>query len=360
MLSFSYDVLESRYSSLEQEKKSMEEWYNAIKNQINLRGLGENKKLFVTPDDPMVNDVVIQITGGWSDSTNLEEYWDDLKKMYDWVTFNVKYSYDSPSPLMPEIGGSVSWINDFWRFPNETIRDKRGDCEDQALLLASMIRNYGGKRYAVWVVGWTGGSSSHLAVALPVRGGDIAILDPAGHFYTKDQYGRLTHKYSSSAIGEWINYWSSEQKDIRINFAFSDAEHQTFSGTNEFVEWSLLCGNPSPAKSSFLPYEQIEFRAVFSIPVAGGWNVHITYVNTGSKPVRIDNVFINNVPYTSWGTTLNITLPIDAGIGVQKTFYIFIPTGATYNSQRITSGVVLTIKLHSTGGKEYFTSVVLP
>lgn len=88
--------------------------------------------------------------------------------------------------------------------------------------------------------------------------------------------------------------------------------------------------------------------------------MHITYVNTGSKPVRIDNVFINNVPYTSWGTTLNITLPIDAGIGVQKTFYIFIPTGATYNSQRITSGVVLTIKLHSTGGKEYFTSVVPP
>lgn len=230
----------------------------------------------------------------------------------------------------------------------------------QALLLASMIRNYGGKKYAVWVIEWAGASSAHLAVAVPVLGGDLAILDPAGRFYTKDQYGRLTHKYSGSAVKEWVDYWSTQQKNIQITLALSDTEHQTFSSTNEFIEWALTSVNPSPPKSFFLLYEKIEISAAFPEPVVGGWKVHIIYLNTGSKSTGIDSVFINNVPYNSWGAMLNVTLPIDANIGVQKSFNIYIPAGASFGGQRIVSGTVISIKLHSTGGKEYFTSVVLP
>ncbi|MBO3797334.1 MAG: transglutaminase-like domain-containing protein [Thermoproteota archaeon] len=355
-----YNSLENRYSSLEREKAFMEEWYNTIRNQINLRSGGGDEKLFVTPDDPMVSSIVVQTTGGWSNTVNPEEYWEDLEKMYDWVATNVKYSYDSPYPFMPEIGGSVWWSIEVWRFPNETIRDRLGDCEDQALLLASMIRNYGGKKYAVWVIEWVGASSAHLAVAVPVLGGDLAILDPTGRFYTKDQYGRLAHKYSGLAVKEWIDYWSTQQKNIQITLALSDTEHQTFSSTNEFIEWASTSVNPSPPKSFFLLYEKIEIMAAFPEPVVGGWKVHIIYVNTGSKSTGIDGVFINNVPYSSGGATLNVTLPIDANIGVQKSFYIYIPAGATYGGQRIVSSAVISIKLHSTGGKEYFTSVVLP
>lgn len=250
MLSFNYDVLENRYSSLKQKITSIEEWYTSIKNQINLRSRGENKRLFITPNDPMANDTVVQITGGWSNTANLEEYWDDLKKIYDWIVGNVKYGYDPTYPLMPEIEGSIMWVNEFWKFPNETLRDMCGDCEDQALLLASMIRNYGNKKYAVWVIQWVDGSLAHLAVAVPVSRGDIAILDPTVNFYTKDQYGRLVHKSSSLAVKEWIDYWSIRQKNIQITLVFSDTEYQTFLSTNEFIEWASTSENTSPPRSS--------------------------------------------------------------------------------------------------------------
>jgi len=111
---------------------------------------------------------------------------------------------------------------------------------------------------------------------------------------------------------------------------------------------------------AFMGYEKIEIRSAFPEPITGGWKIHINYLNTGSSPAKIDNIFINNAPYNSWGATLNVTLPVDANIGVAKGLYIQITSGATYGGQKLVSGVTVEIKFHSTGGKEYFTSVVLP
>ncbi|MEM4168670.1 MAG: archaellin/type IV pilin N-terminal domain-containing protein [Thermoproteota archaeon] len=116
---------------------------------------------------------------------------------------------------------------------------------------------------------------------------------------------------------------------------------------------------------AFMGYEKIEIRSTFANPQSGGgWEVIISYVNTGSSPAKIDNVFVNNIPYNQW-TTITCdpdvkTNPAPANIGQEGQLKLTISKDATYSSQTLVSGVTVTIKLHSTGGKEYFTSVVLP
>jgi len=119
---------------------------------------------------------------------------------------------------------------------------------------------------------------------------------------------------------------------------------------------------------AFMGYEKVEIRSAFPEPDTDEWTVHITYLNTGSSAAKIDNVFINNVPYDSWGASLSwddgansgTDLPAPANIGTQVSLDITIPMNAEYGNQKLVSGVTIEIKLHSTGGKEYFTSVVLP
>jgi FlaG/FlaF family flagellin (archaellin) len=117
---------------------------------------------------------------------------------------------------------------------------------------------------------------------------------------------------------------------------------------------------------AFMGYEKVEIRSAFPNPATGGgWNIVIGYINTGSTPTRIDNVFVNNIPYDEWST---ITCDPDiaggdyasANVGESGTITLTLSDPCTYGGQTLTSGVTVMIKLHSTGGKEYFTSVVLP
>jgi len=243
-LQTSYSNLQSSYSSLSQEKANIETWYASIRDQINLRhGLEENHKKFVTPDDPKVSNLVIQTTGGWSDTADWNEYWSDLRKMYDWVIYNVEYSHDSPLPLMPEMKGSLQWRSEFWRFPNDTIADKNGDCEDLAVLLCSMIINYNKNKYAAWAITYQSESTSHVAVAFPVVGGRLTILDPAGKFYTSDLFGNLASKDTRTAVNEWLQYWDGlGQRNIRITLIFNQTIYKEFSSTDEFIQWTSSYG----------------------------------------------------------------------------------------------------------------------
>lgn len=112
---------------------------------------------------------------------------------------------------------------------------------------------------------------------------------------------------------------------------------------------------------AFMGYEKIEIRSCFATGNNNdGWVITISYINTGSSPASIDNVFVNNVPIDTWGITADPELPWSANVGGAETVTLEIPSGTSYSNQNLVSGVTVTIKLHSTGGKEYFTSVVLP
>jgi len=112
---------------------------------------------------------------------------------------------------------------------------------------------------------------------------------------------------------------------------------------------------------AFMGYEKIEIRSAYAAPAQqGGWTVRITFNNTGSSPTRIDNIFINNIPLGDWNGIQGPGLPITVEVGKGATITLNITQRAQAAGQTLTSGVTVQIKLHSTGGKEYFTSVVLP
>jgi hypothetical protein len=242
-LSLRYERLNSEYSLALEEKESIEAWYSSLRKDVNVRqGFGEDKEAFITPSDAEVKRIVLETTGGWSNPSDWNEFWSDLKRLYDWVVDNVAYSYDPPSPVLPDIEGELYWRDECYRFPNETIRQKYGDCEDQAILLASAILSYSNEKYSIWVVEWVSISSSvgHVAVAIPVEGGKLTILDPTGRFYTSNTVGKVGSKDARLAVGEWLDYWRGQgYPDARINVAFSKNLYREFASNEEFIQWVL-------------------------------------------------------------------------------------------------------------------------
>lgn len=236
-----YENLNSKYSSIIKEKERIESWYISLRNRVNIRqGFGEEKKAFITPNDIEVRKIMIETTGGWNNPSNRNEFWMDLEKLYNWVVNNIMYSYDSPSPVLPNIGGEFYWRDECYRFPNETIRQKRGDCEDQAILLASMILSYSNEEYGVWVIQWVSSEVGHTAVVVSTGEGKLAILDPTGRFYTSNSQGRLDSKDVKKAVEEWLEYWERQgYYNVRICLVFSKNLYREFISTEEFIQWVL-------------------------------------------------------------------------------------------------------------------------
>lgn len=221
----------------EDEQEQMLSDYSSLSAEIYLRQ-GENKDTqeFITPNNPIVSTKVTEITGSYSEDVN--ERWRDYERLYKWVLNNIEYSSDSHTPILPQtIGGELRWTKDFWRMPEETIEDEAGDCEDMAVLLASMMINYNGDRYSVWAIKIKNGDSGHLAVAFPVAGNKLTILDPAGNYYTGCQVRDLRSDDTNRAINDWLSHWSKEMPDAEIKVIFSNDFYREFSSTEEFKEW---------------------------------------------------------------------------------------------------------------------------
>jgi len=215
--------------------------YTDLREQINIR-LGDNQQdmqSFITPDNSVVSTKVKEITGGFSEDVN--EHWADYQRLYTWVVSNIKYSYDSYTPYLPEtISGKLVWQAECWRTPEETIKDNTGDCEDMATLLDSMMINYNEGKYGVWLIfirSTSPEARGHVAVALPVKGGNLSILDPAGNYYTGYRYGRLQSLSSSAGVKDWLSHWKSKMPDARIVRVVSNTLYEEFSSTDEFLKW---------------------------------------------------------------------------------------------------------------------------
>jgi hypothetical protein len=115
----------------------------------------EDATQFVTPYDGTVGALVDSLVTPFTD-TDWNKAWSDYKTMYDWVKYNIEYSYDTPLPILPEdlaAGGDMGWFKEFWQYPEETLYWGVGDCEDQALLLASMLLNYLNSDYNIYCIG---------------------------------------------------------------------------------------------------------------------------------------------------------------------------------------------------------------
>lgn len=110
-------------------------------------------KLFVTPDDPEVTKKVDGILD------NKPFFYTDWMAIRDYVG-GIQYLGDS----------KAYGQDDYWQLPYETIRLQRGDCEDQAILLCTMLRSAGWSPNNVYVAGGEG----HAWVS-------FKVLDLFGH-----------------------------------------------------------------------------------------------------------------------------------------------------------------------------------
>ena len=225
--------------SLKAERDRVVSGYANLREQINLRlGIGQDSQSFITPDDPEISAKVQEITGGYSE----EKLWKDYARLSQWTMRNIKYSLDSPTPLLPEsVDGTLEWGKDFWRTPIETIRDGTGDCEDISLLLTSMLLNYNQRRFPVCVVGVkTSGPEprAHVAVAILSENNQLSIFDIVGRYYTPfSTVGGFGSQDVPLALDHWLNHIKEEMPGAQIYVVFSENFYKEFSGNEEFIDW---------------------------------------------------------------------------------------------------------------------------
>jgi peptidoglycan hydrolase CwlO-like protein len=212
--------------------------YSALKSQVDLRfEYIQHSQEFITPDNAIVAAKAWEIAGNFSQDNN--EMWRDFKSLYQWVVDNIDYAKDSYSPILPlELGEELAWSQDFWRTPEETLNDEAGDCEDMANLLASLILSYDQQQYGVWGVIVHNQYTGHAAVAIPVAGDNLVILDPAGNYYSGSQTGWIQSYDITTAISDWLSYWSTDMPGAEVDFVFSDDFNREFSSTQEFIDWA--------------------------------------------------------------------------------------------------------------------------
>jgi hypothetical protein len=234
------NAIKSGMESLKAERDQMLSSYASLREQINLRlGNRQDGWRLITPDDPLIAAKVQEITGGYSE----EELWHDYARLYQWTMKNIRYSLDSPTPILPEsINGTLEWEKDFWRTPAETIRDGTGDCEDISILLTSMLLNYNQRRFPVCVVGvkTTGANpKAHVAVAIINEGDQLSIFDITARYWTPfSDLGGFGTQEISQAVDHWLDHLKSEIPGAQIYFAFSENFYQEFSGNKEFIDWA--------------------------------------------------------------------------------------------------------------------------
>lgn len=233
-----YEDLESEYQALNAAYHSYTAAYRELVSVVNLHVIhpSEDETLFISPEDPAVENKVEEITGGWNDPTDWTEYWTEVKMMYDWVVDHIEYRFDGLYPILPEDPTEpVTQFDEMWQFPNQTLNLRKGDCDDMAILLCSMIYCYGNMEYFVECIV----IPQHMAVYIPVAEDKICILDPAGNYYTNTEfpYYEITSKDISEEVHNWLNYWSDGIENPEVQWIFSASIWKEFWDTNSFIGW---------------------------------------------------------------------------------------------------------------------------
>ncbi|MCX8162616.1 MAG: hypothetical protein N3E44_06515 [Candidatus Bathyarchaeota archaeon] len=236
-----YTILRDSYDSLKAKLstgafETFVKDYLKLVDEVNIHATHPKKEdlLLITPNDIRVRSLMLQITGGWSGYLDLSEISRDVKALFDWVVNNVRYRSDGLYPLLPpDPSFPPSYVSDMWQYPNQTLAFREGDCDDQAILLASMLSAYfqGKLRVECIIV------TDHMAVYIPFENGREMILDPAVGYYTGSP-GMPSFKDVSVEVYRWIGRLEDMfGKRINVKWVFSDRFLKLFYSTERFIEW---------------------------------------------------------------------------------------------------------------------------
>ena len=237
------DTTKNQLETASREQTETINWNSDLRDQINIRlGQGQDTRTFITPDDPLIIAKVREITEGHIQDGN--NYWLDCYRIYCWVAYHTHYTADSYTPVLPGVvNGPLEWRSDFWRMPAETLNDGVGDCEDIAVLLASMLLNYTEGKSDIWVLGIKTADTDpkgHVAVVIPVEGNKLAILDPYSGYCTWDYLeDEFLFDNISIAINKWLLHWAQDMPDAQVFEIFSDQFHHYFNSTEGFINWVI-------------------------------------------------------------------------------------------------------------------------
>jgi len=151
--------------------------------------------------------------------------WANYQMIHQYITSNVKYVYDIEFPYIHgysyiDVNGvryltdfDISTIENYLQTPEWTLQNKQGDCDDQGALEYAMLRYYNkyivGTDYSLYLasIDFSDGSG-HIAVFMPVSGGKLAILDPAGNYLTSTS-SNIASKAAASELEAYNSHWSS-------------------------------------------------------------------------------------------------------------------------------------------------------
>jgi len=115
---------------------------------------------YITPYDPKV----IELAESIGMKPFLSHPLENARTAYYWVSENIRYQFDN------QTWGKEN--GDYWQLPSTTLKLRTGDCEDQALLLASLLRALRLPRENVRVaVSYTGHHAwCEIKIPLPIYG----------------------------------------------------------------------------------------------------------------------------------------------------------------------------------------------
>jgi hypothetical protein len=223
------DALQGSLANLQSEMDTKEGYMKEVStdllglyDQLNsYRNLEDSFPRVLSGDElDKIGSTVTQLTDPSKDT------WYNYQRLWDHVDDNIAYIYDVEFPYISTYSSiTVDGVRCFTEFavetqvnyhqtPEFTLEYKQGDCDDQAILLYGMMRYYlrhiHGTVYSNYLafISYTDGEA-HLAVFMPVQGGNICILDPAGNYAT-ERYGALTSKTPSTELQSYADHWSSE------------------------------------------------------------------------------------------------------------------------------------------------------
>ena len=211
--------------------------YSRLSADVNMRWDRATVEAFVTPEDPAVEATVRAVTYGKVDPPSMDELLTGVGMLCMWVSSSIRPAQDGLYPALPRSPiGNLTFINENWQFPNETLALRSGDCEDAALLLLSMIRFYSPKLQACGIL-VEGSKGAHMAVLIS-KGGKVAILDPGLYYMSRDELGRLALGDLAAELSIWLPQVEvSVGSDANVTMLFTESQTVHFKSTNEFAAY---------------------------------------------------------------------------------------------------------------------------
>ncbi|MDI9608716.1 MAG: transglutaminase-like domain-containing protein [Candidatus Verstraetearchaeota archaeon] len=228
-LQSSYNALQSRYSSALSEYAELSRSVEATMDYI-LSYASLTEAFPRTINDKEVKATASAVSSAGVTASNT---WASYERIYNYIKSRITYVNDVEVPYisriqyvsLPDAGGrswsqyaeSVStgtWRN-YVQSPSQTLKLEQGDCEDQAILAYAMLKYYMkyvyGTEYSLYLayIEFNSADSAHLAVFIPVQGGNLCVLDPAGSYLTRS-WGSIASKPAAQELSSYSAWWSDE------------------------------------------------------------------------------------------------------------------------------------------------------